>query len=159
MRGCCRWYDRCLWRSAGPGASVPESEVLASSGEQVEVLYIYVFPLTCTAMVVSLQLVLMRHSHQWLFGRCIRESRDNGYLLAWHCFGGHSSFAAVTDFPDSHTHRFFLVRWVYSCLLVWVSSFTASPAGDSWVRYGHFPHDACSHVVRPVLVHPSEVNA
>ena len=36
--------------------------------------------------------------------------------------------------PDSHTHHFFLVRWVYSCLLVWVSSFTASRAGDSWVR-------------------------
>ena len=32
-----RWYDRCLWRSAWrPGASVPESEVLASSGEQVK---------------------------------------------------------------------------------------------------------------------------
>ena len=51
-----------------------------------EVLYIYVFPLTCTAMVVSLQLVLMRHSHQWLFGRCIASGGIMGIFcmaLLW----------------------------------------------------------------------------
>jgi hypothetical protein len=65
------------------GAAIRSDHVINRANE---LRYMYVLPLAWTALLVSLQLVAFRQSHQWFLGRCIWRGGIVGVLcfaLLW----------------------------------------------------------------------------